>query len=471
MLERDRRWGMETVAHAIDSPPRTAHSSGKGRTPMRRFHLLFAFSIFCAASAGAEDMRILVTPFQNNSSDEYGWLGYGIEASVISDLSSVKAVRVIGTQDRKKALEEQSYQLSGLTESEKTVRVGKLLGANLVVSGEYTVLGREIRLTARLSLVEKGTVISAFKMDGALRQIFDIQDEIVIGLLGGVTAAPADGIAPVTLSPAEIAAIRKKDASLAGYEYASRGFEINAEVPQEFLDIERAIFENINKERKKAGVPLVQYHARLAAVSRYHSMNMQLYNFFDLTDQNGMTPLARKLILAPELFGNIGQMIAVSGGGAPDVIAKNYVAYWMKSGFKSMVLSTDCNYIGVGVFRGDGNAYTYYCTVTPALLWVELVSPPPKNAANGEKVELTFRFIGNFPREKVGIVIRFPDPDALYYNKDGSASKGSGLYKPETWDGEFFTITVTCDRGRGAYMIQPARDSEFVPFGMTFISR
>ena len=259
--------------------------------------------------------------------------------------------------------------------------------------------------------------------------------------------------------------------SLAGYEYASRGFELNATVPQEFLDIERAIYENINRERKKAGIFPLKYNARLAAVSRYHSMNMQLYNFFDLTDQNGMTPLARKLILAPELFGNIGQMVASSGGGAPEVIAGNYVAYWMKSEFKAMLLSTDCNYIGVGVFRGDGNAYKYYCTVTPANLWVELVSAPPKNVSYGQRVELTFRFIGNFPRDKVGIVIRFPDPDALYYNKDGSASKGSGLYKPEQWDGEFFTVTVTCDRGRGAYMIQPARGSEFVPFGMTFISR
>ncbi|RPJ07101.1 MAG: hypothetical protein EHM28_08335 [Spirochaetaceae bacterium] len=438
---------------------------------MKRFFCLgLVFSVFLSVATG-QNMRILVTPFANNSSGEYGWLGFGIEASVISDIACIKSVQVIGTQDRKKALEEQALQLSGLVEAEKVLRVGRMLGANLIITGEYTAIGQDVRLTARLLLAEKGQVIASVKKDGNIHQIFEMQDEIVIGLLGGIDEANADGFKKVSLSEAELASIRKRDATFAGYEYASKGFELNAVVPQEFLVIEQAIFKYINQERQKAGLTPFLYNARLAALSRYHSMNMQIYNFFDLTDQNGMGPLARKLIFAPEIFGNVGQMVASLGGGDPDVIAKNFVNYWMQGEFKSVVLSKDWNYIGVGIYRGDGNAYKYYCTVTPANLWVELVSSLPKNVPYGSEVELTFRFIGNYPKDQVGIIVRFPDPDARYFNKDSSFSTGSGLFKPERWDGEFFTIKIMCDKGRGAYMIQPAKGTEFVPYGMTFTSR
>ncbi len=435
--------------------------------------VILFYLIFCIlGTVGfSENMRILVTTFVNNSSEEYGWLGFGIEASLIADIVCIRDIEVISTQDRKKAIDELAYQLSGLVDSEKVLRVGKMLGANVILSGEYTMIGQEIRLTARLSLVEKGVVISSIKLDGNIHSIFEMQDEIVIKLLSGIKKNEAKGLKAVKFTNKEIQAIKKRNSNLNTFEYMAKGLELTATVPQEFLDIEQLIFKYINKERAKAGLSPYLYNHKLAALGRYHSMNMQVYNFFDLTDQNGMNPRGRKLMLAPELFGTVGQVIAWTYGGNADEVAKKFVSEWIKSDLKGELLSKVYNYVGVGIFRGDSDRYRYYCTVVPADLMVELVSSIPKTINYGADLELTFKFIGTFKKDQVGIVVRFPDRGARFYQSDGSYFEGYGVYSPEKWNGEFFTIKIKCENGRGAYVIQPARGDQFYTFGVTFIAQ
>jgi adenylate cyclase len=48
-----------------------------------------------------------------------------------------------------------------------------------LVTGGYQRLGDLIRITARFVEVESGTVIRTVKIDGAIGDIFDLQDKIV----------------------------------------------------------------------------------------------------------------------------------------------------------------------------------------------------------------------------------------------------------------------------------------------------
>ena len=48
-----------------------------------------------------------------------------------------------------------------------TVKVGKLLGASLIVTGAYQRGGSSVRLTARFVKVETGEVVGTAKVDGA----------------------------------------------------------------------------------------------------------------------------------------------------------------------------------------------------------------------------------------------------------------------------------------------------------------
>jgi TolB-like protein/uncharacterized protein YkwD len=438
---------------------------------MKRSLSIIMMMVFVCAAGGAENMRVLVSPFTNNGSDIYGWLGYGIEASVIADMTKIPTVEVLSIKERKRALDEISYQMSGLVEEDKILRVGKMLGANVILSGEYTVMNPEVRITARLTLVEKGVIISSVKLDGSLNDIFGLQDEIVIRLLSSVDQKKAGGFKAPKLSSKEVNAIKKQETSFNAFEYYAKGLELTDTVSQEFLDIEQAVFVLINEQRTKAGLPKFIYHDKLAMLGRYHSMNMQVYNFFDLTDQNGMNAMGRKLMLTPELFGYVGQVIAFNYGGGAEEVAKKFVKQLMESNFKSEILNKNYNYLGVGIFRGDGDNYRYFCTLVPADLMVELVSSIPKKLDYGSKITLKFRFIGNFPKDKLGIVVKYPDMAARCYKKDGSYFEGYGVYTPENWEGDFFTVTITCDKGRGAYVIQPSREDKFYPFGVTLIAR
>ncbi|MBN1524110.1 MAG: hypothetical protein JW904_06505 [Spirochaetales bacterium] len=436
---------------------------------------LFIVALLIVCSHGllaAENLSILVSPFCNNSSEEYSWLGFGIEASVISDLSQIQDIAVISTQDRKKALDELAYQLSGLVEKDKVLRVGKQVGANVILSGEYTMIGQDVRLTARLTHVQKGMVISSLKLDGTIHEIFAMQDEIVVKLLSGIDEKASSGIKAVKLSSQELAKIHSSNADFNSYQYQAKGFELSESVPQEFLDIEELIFKAFNAERKKAGLVPFNYSQRLAGLSRYHSMNMQVYQFSGFVDQYGMGMEGRKLVFAPELIGDVGQFFAVVMGNSPERVAQEFVKKVMESDLKKVVLAKNYNNIGIGVFRGDGDDYEYYCNVMYMDLWLEIVSSIPKKVSYGAEVEVTIRYVGKIDRNNVGLSVRFPDKNAKFFSRDGKIYQGAGLYTPEKWNGDFFTVKIKCDKGRGAYMMRPAEGEKYyTEVGVTFIAQ
>ena len=63
--------------------------------------------------AYAKNMTILVQPFQNTGDPEYSWVSAGMTASVISDLEKIRDITVISEMDRKKAVMEMAFAMSG----------------------------------------------------------------------------------------------------------------------------------------------------------------------------------------------------------------------------------------------------------------------------------------------------------------------------------------------------------------------
>src|SRR5262249_386063 len=57
-----------------------------------------------------------------------------------------------------------------------TVKVGKLLGASLLVLGAYQRSGESVRLTARFIAVETGEVVGTAKVDGAASGLLALED-------------------------------------------------------------------------------------------------------------------------------------------------------------------------------------------------------------------------------------------------------------------------------------------------------
>lgn len=159
-----------------------------------------------AEAEPSRDGTFAVLPFVNISRDATDdWLGDGIAETVAADLSASPGVAVVG-RDRLEAAVSQGG--TSPSDTGAVTELGRRLGAQWVVTGGYQRVGARLRITARLLDAGAGVVADSVTVDGTVDQVFDLQDQIVAGLLGGATSDPAPAPAP---APTERRAGRMPD--------------------------------------------------------------------------------------------------------------------------------------------------------------------------------------------------------------------------------------------------------------------
>ena len=109
------------------------------------------------------------------------WIGEGIAETVTSDLKNVHKLAVIG---RAQIFELLKNMASGRDTSDErlAIELGRRLGAWWVVTGAYQRMGTRIRITAQVIEVLTASLIKTVKIDGAIDDIFELQDRIVFEL-------------------------------------------------------------------------------------------------------------------------------------------------------------------------------------------------------------------------------------------------------------------------------------------------
>ena len=197
--------------------------------------ITFLLTLFPAFSF-AKTLNVLIHPFENTGNKEFSWISAGMTDTVIADLARIKSINVISNDDRKKILEEMKFIFSGLTEEDKMMKTGKLLGANIIFTGSYLVSGDRIRVFARLVNMETGKVESTAKIDGTLGGIFDLQDKVVFALMGETERIQIVDIKPIKLTEEDKKAIDDKPRHKTdAYEWYSKGLELQDANPKEAL--------------------------------------------------------------------------------------------------------------------------------------------------------------------------------------------------------------------------------------------
>ncbi|PKL38388.1 MAG: hypothetical protein CVV44_10905 [Spirochaetae bacterium HGW-Spirochaetae-1] len=175
----------------------------------------------------AENMTILVHPFKNTGEQKYSWISPGMTDTVISDLWKIRNITVISETDRLKAIQELELSMTGLVDEEKARKTGKILGADIIFTGSYLVLGKRIRVNAHLVDVTKGSMERSVKIDGTIEKIFDLQDRIVLALVAETEKIEIADIKRIHVSDNDknkILSSTKPD--LRAYERYSKGLEI-----------------------------------------------------------------------------------------------------------------------------------------------------------------------------------------------------------------------------------------------------
>ena len=135
---------------------------------------------------------IVVPPFQNISGDpEQEYFADGMVEEIITGLSRIKWLFVIARNS--------SFVYKGKPVDVK--QVGRELGVRYVLEGSVRKARGRIRIAGQLIEAETGTHLWADKFDGALDDVFDLQDRITASVVGVVEPS---------LRQAEIERVRRK---------------------------------------------------------------------------------------------------------------------------------------------------------------------------------------------------------------------------------------------------------------------
>ncbi len=160
------------------------------RPRLRVEPLLGLLSLLCSvvlnarpAGAAGKGQAVAVMPFRDLSSGSR-FVGEAIRETVTTDLKQLGSLRVVERGNLDKVLGEQNVQLQAQEPDTATlVKIGKILGANLIVVGAYQKVLPQVRLTARFIKVETSEIIGTAKVDGGAREFLRLQDRVTAALL------------------------------------------------------------------------------------------------------------------------------------------------------------------------------------------------------------------------------------------------------------------------------------------------
>ncbi len=162
-------------------------------------------SIADGPPAAKEKKTVAVLRFDNNSGDnQYDPLGKGIAAMMITDLGTVQSIQLVEREKTQDLVDEMQMQHSALFDQKTAAQMGKLVGAEYVVTGAITALDPRIRIDTRVIRVETGEIVKTAHVTGEQKKFFDLQQKLSKELIAGLDLA---------LSPEDSAKLQKQQES------------------------------------------------------------------------------------------------------------------------------------------------------------------------------------------------------------------------------------------------------------------
>lgn len=225
--------------------------------------IFYSFSIF------ASQKVIGVSAFKNLSKNkEYQWLSTGIAESISFKLRNVKQYIIVDRTNVDRLFEEIALAQSGLLDEEQAPKAGKILGANIIVIGNYQTLGNQIRINAKLVETETHKVLKQVMVTGDIINIFSLQDEIALKIISETNT---------DVSKKEINRIKKRNTNdLDAYKYYAAG--------QRYL-LEKAKYKNAISMFEKAIEIDPDYGLAYSGLSKAWSLrSWELNNYENIND-------------------------------------------------------------------------------------------------------------------------------------------------------------------------------------------
>ena len=147
-----------------------------------------------SAQAAAPKPRLSVLYFTDTrGSSDFAWLSKGLADMLSGDLGATGAFTLVEREELERVLREQELALSGLVDPAGAPKVGRLLGAELLLYGSFVVSGNELRIDARVVRAETGEIAASASAAGSSVRALNLEKELSARLAAalGIAAAPA----------------------------------------------------------------------------------------------------------------------------------------------------------------------------------------------------------------------------------------------------------------------------------------
>jgi TolB-like protein len=136
--------------------------------------------------SGALPVRVAFTSIDNLSANPtYDYLEGIVRGVLLYDLSEADGVEIVNRTDLDGILGEQDLQLSGLfRDQNKALEVGRVLGADYLLRGEYAFLGRDVLFTVGLLEVQSARSLTFSERGASENTLHAVAEAIVFRLTG-----------------------------------------------------------------------------------------------------------------------------------------------------------------------------------------------------------------------------------------------------------------------------------------------
>ncbi|PKN59317.1 MAG: hypothetical protein CVU56_01245 [Deltaproteobacteria bacterium HGW-Deltaproteobacteria-14] len=210
-----------------------------------------ALTLALASTAVAAAPRtVAVLPWIPGAAPQsLGGFGTALAGMVVTDLASVPGLQLVERERLNAVLDELSLSRTAFVDPVAAVRVGHGLGAELLVSGSFSVVAERLLMDARLIAVESGNILAAVRSEGPLEEYVAVEKDVVEQLLGQLKISLTPGARRTLLVRAQTedpTAFAKFGAGLEARDAgdvasATRAFEAALAVDPGFADAATAL--------------------------------------------------------------------------------------------------------------------------------------------------------------------------------------------------------------------------------------
>ncbi len=127
---------------------------------------------------------LMVLNFKNNTlksrAEEFKPWEFGLASMVMTDIEAIGLFNIISRERLKDVVSQQEFQLTGMVDPQKAVKLGKILAARYILTGSFMEMGGVIRIESQVISVETGAQLGGASVNGKTETFFELQKDLVL---------------------------------------------------------------------------------------------------------------------------------------------------------------------------------------------------------------------------------------------------------------------------------------------------